>query len=183
VKEHTKTDATDAKAAALLRHVDPSGVHELRVPTPQQLGLQMFVKQRARMVADASKSKQRIRAVLILAHPLLGEALGDALFTKLGRALLRNHLDPARVLSRGRAQLRRVWSQKVRGSVDDEQFNKVWTAYEEAAALYNELRHDERLPFDYEHVQHVVDQELDTIEFIEQQVAELERRFDRCIEL
>jgi transposase len=176
LKEHTKTDATDAKAAALLRHVDPSGVHELRVPTPQQLGLQMFVKQRARMVADASKSKQRIRAILLLAHPLLGETLGDTLFTKLGRALLRNHLDPARVLSRGRAQLRRVWSQKVRGSVDDEQFNKVWTAYEEAAALYNELRHDKRLPFDYEHVQHVVDQELDTIEFIEQQVAELERK-------
>lgn len=176
LREHTKTDATDARAAALLRHVDPSGVHELRVPTPEQLGLQMFVKQRARLVADASKSKQRIRAVLVLAHPLLGEALGESLFTILGRALLRKHLDPGRVLERGRGQLRRAWSQKVRGSVDDEQFNKVWSAYEEAAALYAGLRQEQRLPFDYDHVQHVVDQELDAIEFIELQVAQLERK-------
>jgi transposase len=176
LREHTKTDATDAKAAALLRHVDPTGVHELKVPTAEQLGLQMFVKQRARLVADASKSKQRIHAVLLLAHPLLSETLGASLFTAVGRALLRKHLDPSRVLERGRSQLRRVWSQKVRGSVDDEQFDQVWSAYEAAAALYAELRREQRLPFDYEHVQHVANQELDTIEFIEQQVVELERK-------
>jgi transposase len=176
LREHTKTDATDATAAALLRHVDQSGVHELRVPTPQQLSLQMFVKQRARMIADASKSKQRIRAVLILAHPLLGEVLGEALFAKLGRRLLRKHLDPARVLLRGRSNLRRVWSLGSRAPVDEEQFSRVWAAYEEVSGMYEGLRDDQQLPFDYEDVQHVVDQELDTIEFIEHRVTELDRR-------
>ena len=64
----------------------------------------------------------------------------------------------------------------MRGSVDEEQFNRVWTAYEEAAAMYNELRREKRLPFDYEHVQYVVDQELDAIEFIEDKVGQLERK-------
>lgn len=176
LKEHTKTDGTDAKAAALLRHVDPGAVHELRVPTADELSLQMFVKQRARLVADASKSKQRIRAVLVLAHPLLSETLDESLFTKGGRALLRKQLDPVRVVARGRGQLHRFWSQNVRGAVDEEQFSKIWSGYQQAAALYAELLREQRLPFDYQNVQHVINQELDAIEFIETQVSALEHK-------
>lgn len=176
LKEHTKSDGTDAKAAALLRHVDPQGVHELRVPTAEELSLQMFVKQRARLVADATKCKQRIHAVLVLAHPLLSEALGESLFTKLGRELLRKQLDPFRVVERGRSHLRRFWSQHQRGAVDEEHFSEVWSACEAARALFAELRREHRLPFDYENVQHIVNQELDAIEFVETQIRELERK-------
>ena len=178
-KEHTKTDGTDAKAAALLRHVDPEGVHELHVPTADELSLQMFVKQRARLVADATKCKQRIHAVLVLAHPLLSEALAESLFTKLGRAVLRKQLDPFRVVERGRSYLRRFWAQYQRGAVDETQFNEVWSACEAARALFEELRREHRLPFDYENVQHIINQELDAIEFVETQIHELERKIQQ----
>lgn len=175
---HTKTDGTDARAGALLRHVDPEGVHELQVPSAEQFALQMFVKQRARLVADSSKCKQRVRALLVLAHPLLSEVLGDRLFSAFGRAVLRKHLDPARLVERGRGHLRRLWSEKVRSPVDD-QFDKLWSAYEEAVALYADLRNENRLPFDYQHMQHVIDQELDALEFLEQQIAALEHKIRR----
>jgi transposase len=179
LKEHAKTDGTDAGAAALLRHVDRDGVHELRVPSSDQTSLQLFVKQRARLVADASKSKQRIHALLVLAHPLLSESLGSGLFTKLGRALLRKHLDPFQTIARGRARMQQFWNQQSRGPGNPEQFNQVWAACEAAHALYAELRNEQRLPFDYDEVQHIVDQELDAIEFIENQVKALDTKIRR----
>src|SRR5205085_1218291 len=73
---HTKTDSRDAVAAALVRHVDHDGVHELRIPTADQMSLRLYVKQRERLAAQAAKSKARIHGWLVLANPHLADALG-----------------------------------------------------------------------------------------------------------
>ena len=126
--EFTKDDGNDAKAAALVRHVDKEGVYQLYVPTAERTSLRMFVKQRARQVADTSKCKQRIRAWLVMAHPHLSEALGDSLFCKPGRAFLRRHLDPFKVRARGKSQLRRFWQRHSRGPLNEEQLEQAWMA-------------------------------------------------------
>lgn len=176
LSEHAKTDGTDARAAALLPHVDPQGVVELRIPTDEQTSLLFFVRQRARLVAASSKEKQRIHALLGLAHPHLDAALADSLFTKPARVLLRKHLDPFPVVERGRAALRRFWSQRIRGSLDEEQFEKIWSAYAMTCAMYGQLRAEDRLPFDYAAIRCLIDQHLDALEFFEKQVSGLESR-------
>jgi len=174
--KHTKTDGEDASALGRVRHVDPEGVYELKVPTAAQTTLKFLVKQRARLVANASKAKQRIRSWLQLGNPLLIEAFGDNLFAKVGRAFLRRHLDAFRVCERGLPQLRRFFAQHTRGPVDEQQLEQVWAACQESYALYAELRAENRLPFDSAALHELVILELDSIEFLEKQAGELETK-------
>jgi len=85
-----------------VRHVDPDGVHELRVPTVEQTSLRLFVKQRARYVVEAGKAKRRIGAWLVLANPRLAEALDDV-SSAVATAFLRRHVDPFGVREQGKA--------------------------------------------------------------------------------
>jgi transposase len=174
--KHTKTDGEDASALGRVRHVDPKGVYELSVPTAAQTTLKFLVKQRARLVADTSKAKQRIRSWLQLGNPLLVDAFGDNLFGKIGRAFLRRHLDPFHVCDRGIAQLRRLFSQHARGPLDEQQLEQVWAACQGSRELYAELRAESRLPFDSAALHELVILELDSMEFLENQAAELETK-------
>jgi Transposase len=174
--KHTKTDGEDASGLGRVRHVDPEGVYELSVPTAAQTTVKFLVKQRARLVADASRAKQRIRSWLQLGNPLLIDAFGDNLFGKVGRAFLRRHLDPFRVCERGFCQLRRFFSQHTRGLVHEQQLEQVWAACQGSCALYAELRAENRLPFDSATLQELVTLELDSIEFFENQSRELETK-------
>jgi transposase len=174
--KYTKTDSEDASALARVRHVDPKGVYELRVPTATQTTLKFLVKQRARLVEDTSKGKQRIRSWLQLGNPLVSEAFGDNLFGKVGRAFLRRHLDPFRVCERGIGQLRRLFAQHTRGPVDEQQLERVWTACQGGCELYAALRAENRLPFDSAALHQLLILELDSIEFLEKRVAELETK-------
>ena len=172
--EFTKNDSNDAKAAALIRHVDRDGVYELHVPSAEQTSLRMFVKKRACLVNDASRCKQRIRAWLLMTHPNLNDALGDSLFNKASRAFLRRRFNPLNVRTRGKSQLRDFWTKHCVGLVNDEQVEKVWLACCSARDLYAPLHKEERLPFDYGDMQFLVGQELDAMEFIEKKVTKLE---------
>jgi transposase len=174
LSQFAKTDAVDAKAQALVRHVDPDGVHELRVPTAQETTLRLCTKQRARLVAEAARAKSRIQSWLVLASPFLVDAFGDDLFTELGTALLRRFVDPFAVRALGRSELRRFWQRQAHRSAHDEQFEKVWAACEKACELYEAQRAAGKLPFDYAVLQSMVSAELERIEFLERQAAALE---------
>jgi transposase len=169
-----KTDAFDARAQALVRHLDPSGVHELRVPTAAEMTLRLVAKQRARLVVDAAKAKGRIRSWLVLVHPHLGEALGDDGFTQATTALLRRYLDPFVVRAKGQAWLRELWRRQG-GDGDGARVQAIWAATEATCELYAELRAAHRLPFDYADVQELVAQELERIDDFETHIAALDR--------
>lgn len=171
---HTKTDANDACAAALVRHVDPSNTHELHVPTADETTLKLCVKQRARIVVDAAKAKGRIGAWLVLANPHLGKALGRDATSDVSTAFLRRHLDPFEVVARGKVELVKFWQVHSSGRFNAAQVDAVWAACETTCELYAALRAGARLPFEYASLQLLVCQALEQIEFLEGQIAELD---------
>jgi transposase len=171
---HTKTDANDACAAALVRHVDPDNTHELHVPTADETTLKLCVKQRARLVVEAAKAKGRIHAWLVLANPHLGKALGRDASSDVATAFLRRHLDPFEVIARGKGELARFWQAHSSGRFNAAQLESVWAACETTCELYAALRAGSQLPFEYASIQLLVRQALEQIEFGEGQVAELD---------
>jgi transposase len=170
LSQFAKTDDVDAKAQALVRHVDPEGVYELHVPTADETTLRMCAKQRARLVVEKTKGQSRIQAWLCLANPHLVEAF-ENLFTEVGTAFLRRYVDPFRVQAMGKAELRRFWQRH--GTVDDEQLEAVWTACTTTCELYQAQRAAGKLPFDYGVLQELVCQELERVEFLEEQAGRL----------
>ncbi len=174
LQQFAKTDNADAKAQALVRHVDPSGVHELRVPTAEETTLRLCVKQRARYVVEAAKAKGRIQSWLVLANPKLAEAFGGELFSETGTVFLRRYVDPFAVRAKGKGELQRLWRLHARGASAAEQVERVFAACLEACALYESLRAEGKLPFDYGVLQDLVRRELERIELLEEQVAALD---------
>jgi transposase len=171
---YAKTDAFDARAQALVRHLDPSGVHPLRVPTAAEMTLRLTAKQRARLVVDAAKAKGRIRSWLVLVHPHLVEALGEDDFTQATTALLRRYLDPFVVRGKGQAWLRELWRRQG-GDSSGARVQAIWTATEATCELYAALRAGGALPFDYAAVQTLVAQELERIDDFETHIGALDR--------
>lgn len=177
--QHAKTDAIDACAAALVRHVDKD-THELRVPTATETTLRLVIKQRARLVREAAKAKGRIQSYLVLANPHLGSALGRDRTSEVATAFLRRQLDPSEVVARGKAELRRFWQRHSHGTLNEKQLEAVWAACVTTRDLYAGLRDGKRLPFEYRSLQLMVRQSLEHIEFLEGQVDELDAVVARC---
>jgi transposase len=174
-----KSDGLDARALALIRHVDPDGVYELRVPSAERTSLRMFVKQRARLVGEAANNKTRIHSWLVAANPHLSVALAPDAFSGVGTAFLRRFLDPFEVRRRGEAHLRRFWARHSRGAVNEAQFQAVWVACQTTCDLYGAMHASGALPFRYEDLQWLVNQELDRVEFLHRQVLELDQAIRR----
>lgn len=142
-----KTDAIDAQAQALIRHVDPNGVHELAVPTPTETSLRMFIKQRSRLVEAMANSKNRIHGWLILANPHLSEAFGTTLFSKIGKTFVRQYLNPFKATKLGKNRMKAFWDRTAHGCVKDTTFERVFAACTTSAELYAELQNEGALPF------------------------------------
>jgi len=175
---HAKSDGIDATVEALVRHVDPLGVHELCVPTATETALRLSVKHRARRREEAAGSKNRIHGWLVLANPHLSEAFGESMFTKIGIAFLRRFVDPFEVRKLGKKRLRRFWDRHAHGAVRPQLFEAVWRACVTSWELYNELHKAGKLPIDYPRLQQLVSQELDLIVFLDTQVVNLETTND-----
>jgi len=173
--QFAKSDGIDANAQALVRHVAPKQVHELRVPSAAQTSLRLCVKQRARLAAEEGKCKVRAQAWLLLANPHLSKAFGSDMFTKVGRALLRRFVDPFLARRRGKGQLRQFCQRHAHSHFNETQFEAIWHSCMTGCELYDELYAAGALPFDYALLQQLVCQELSRLEFCEQQRAMLEQ--------
>lgn len=173
--QFAKTDTIDSRAQALIRHVDPKGVHPLAVPTAAETTLRMTVKQRARLVVDAARAKGRIQGWLVLVNPDLCAAFDGDPFSAAGTALLRRYVDPFAVRALGKRRLGTFLKQHAHGdSVDEARVEAIWQACETACSMFAELRDAKRLPFDYEVMQTMVRLELERIEHLENQIAALD---------
>lgn len=173
--QHTKTDAIDACTAALVRHVDKRAT-QLRVPSAAQTTARLMVKQRARLVVDAAKEKNRIFTWLLLANPHVGRTLGQDPTSQLADAFLRDRLDPFEVIARGKPALRRFVEKNRRGPLKEAQLDALWQACQRACAMFEALRTSGKLPFDYAELQLLVDQALDHVAFLDAQIAKLDAR-------
>ncbi len=180
--QHAKSDRGDAAVAARIRLVDPDGVCPLRIPSPARTMLKLSLKQRSRRVEDGTRARLRVQGWLELANPHLFAAFGGSLFTKPAMALLRDYLDPERVKRLGRARLHRLLNKHSRCGVSERRVDKIWEACETQRRWYEPMRQAGALPFDYEVLQEMVGRELDHIDFLSEQVREIERTIGRLYE-
>src|SRR5439155_4509296 len=109
LKQHTKSDSMDAETNARLPQVDPDGVHELQLPTPEQMALRRLVKRRERLSQEVGDQKRRVHALMVMVNPPLMSALGESAFSQAARALFRKHADPETVVKMGRDKLENFW--------------------------------------------------------------------------
>lgn len=179
LRQHTKTDAVDAEANARLLQVDPEGVQELRLPSPEQMTLRRLVKRRERLVGEAADQKRRIHALMVMVNPGLMEALGDSAFGAGALAFFRHYADPRKVVKMGRAGLEKFWRRHSQGKADRKRVERVFEACRESADLYEGLRAGGRLPFDYAEVQEEVRDELKWMERAEEEVQRLQGRIEK----
>jgi transposase len=177
-RRHVKSDVVDAETMGRLPELDRRGCHRLALPPTGVLSLRRLVKQRERFVRQATVSKQRVLAVLELAHPHLLAALGEDRFTSAARAFLGRYLDPFRVKRLGRNRLVAFLARHNRRRRDPELAERVWEACVRTWELYGELRDACRLPCDYEQLQDEVNRELQTAAFAEGNVAELDKKIE-----
>ena len=176
LKQHTKSDSMDAETNARLPQVDPKGVHELQLPTPEQMALRRLVNRRERLAQEAGDQKRRVHALMVMANPPLMAALGDAAFSQAARAFYREHADPETVVQMGRERLKKFWKKHSQGPVDEQLIGRIFQACSTTTALYAELRRSQKLPFDYSEVQEEFRAELDWMEHAEREVQQLEER-------
>lgn len=176
LKRHTKTDGTDAETNARLPQVDPKGVHELRLAGPDQMALRRLVQRRERLAREVGNQKRRVHALMVMINPPLMAALGDAAFSQAGRALLRRYADPQMVVKMGRERLKKFWGKHSRGAVDEQRIDGILKACQTTVDLYEQLRQEQKLPFDYGDVQDELRAELDWMEQAEQQVEQLDEK-------
>jgi len=175
-RRHTKTDVIDAVTAGRLPQVDPSGAHELILPTAAQMSLRYDVRLRARYAVEVTKHKRRIHSLLQVANPGLMEALGEHRFTKGCMRLLREHVDPSKVATGGVSILNKIFERAM--TKRDEIVKRVHQACIDAHALYEPLRTSGRMPIDLVHHQELVNDELDDIDRLEQRIAKLTSRIE-----
>lgn len=176
LKRHTKTDEVDAETNARLPQVDPQGVHELRLPVPDQMALQRLVKRRDRLTREVADQKRRVHALMVMVNPGLMQALGDSAFSQAGRAFLRQYADPEMVVQMGPAKLKKFWKKHSPGAVGEDRIQRILQACRTAAELYESLRRQQKLPFDYADVQQELQAELDWMEHAQQQVQLVEEQ-------
>jgi transposase len=174
LKQHVKSDSMDAETNARLPQVDPEGVNELQLPTPDQMALQRLVKRRERLSQEVGDQKRRVHALMVMVNPPLMAALGESAFSQAARALYRKHADPETVVKMGREKLKKFWNKHGQGAVDEKLIDRVFQACSTSAELYAELRRNQKLPFDYADVQQELGAELDWMEHAETEVARLE---------
>jgi transposase len=176
LRQHTKTDSVDAETNARLPQVDPKGVHELRLPTPEQMALRRLVNRYERLTQQVGDQKRRVHALMVMVNPPLMSALGDAAFGQAGLAFFRHYADPALVVKMGRAKLGQFWKRHTKGPVDKDLVDRVFKACCTTAELYADLRRTGKLPFDYFEVQEELVAEVDWMEHAELKAKRLEPR-------
>ena len=178
-KKHTKSDAVDAGVLARLPQVDPLGVHELVLPTAEEMTLRRLVKRYDRLMSEVADQKRRIHALMVMVNPALMDALGGDKFGRAAVAFLRTYADPEKVIKLGMKRLQKFWDSKARRTDDPERVPRVFEACRRTAELYRELRDSGRLPFDYDEVQQELEFELDRMERAGQDAKQLEKRIQK----
>jgi transposase len=176
LSEHAKTDLTDAHVLGALPSFGAGRLDPVFVPSPEQQALQRLTKQRERFEAAACAGKRRLLDLIRWACPALEAVLPD-LRTRLSLAILREYLDPRRVLAARRTTLARFIGAHASGNHPhggpfvDRLVDGLRAAARETIALHG-------LAVDFEALRFEVRQEIEQLALIERQIGGLARRIE-----
>jgi transposase len=176
LRKHAKSDVIDAGACARLPEIHPDGMHELRLPSAEQMSLRRLVKRRDRLVSDNTRTKLRIEALMVMANPALMDAFGEHKFGAAANAFYRQYADPEMVLRRGRTAIQRLWDRHGQGKADPDRVAKMLAACRRTVEMYRDARAKGLLPFDYAQVQDEICSELDAMERTQLEIDRLEKQ-------
>jgi transposase len=168
--KHVKNDRIDAKLLARLPLLHPEGLHEAEVPSGARGTLRRVVTRRARLAAECSRHRQRVRSMLQLAMPEMSEALGEEL-GKGALAVLSRYGDPRQMLRLGRARLAQVLIKATRGAWREPKAEQTLLAARAAVELWEGLQ-----GCDFTEVAEDLASEARLVRSIEQELRELDAR-------
>ncbi|MFN8721433.1 MAG: IS110 family transposase [Rhodospirillales bacterium] len=115
LSEHAKTDLADAHVLAAMPSFGGPRLDPVHVPSPKGHALQRLTKQRGRLQDEVADAKRRLTDLVRWASPTLERVLPD-LRTRLALAMLREWLDPDRVLRARRTTIARSVADNANGN-------------------------------------------------------------------
>lgn len=111
--KHTKSDHTDALTLAKMPLVDEDSLYEVYIRKKDVNTLKRLLKQREKLVAEATRYKQRITDILRFAVPGLSKAI-KKLKPKVKREFLKNYTNPHNIKNLGQKRLQKWLSRRMK---------------------------------------------------------------------
>lgn len=161
---HTKTDVTDAEALARMPLVD-TDLQSLWRPSPATQSLQRLCRLRWKSRCRIADLKRRLSHISDIVMPGLGRIM-PVRYSKSARVFLRRYLAPERARRLGKKRLGAVLAKAAWGKFSDQKLDQLWECVQNAPRLG--LQPDDLLL--------EVGLQLDEIEALEKQIAQLDGR-------
>lgn len=175
LRRHTKTNRIDSQALAKIPLVDMDGLNQLYLPPTRVEALNRCCRQRERLVEENSGTKSRIGAILTGVNPELLSLFSDDKFTQLGRAFLRNLVDPFKIVELGEEELGQFLEENSFGSPPPNLAREIYRVSLSATRIYQEAKEQWKMPLDFVQIQDEINTELDLLEFKEEKIAHLDK--------
>lgn len=181
-KKHTKSNHIDARTLAKQPFVDPDGVYPLCLPTKSLFTLQRYCRQRDKIMGHISSLKNRVESPFTFVNPTLLRCFNDNKFTKVSRAVMRKYSNPFAIRKLGVKRLLSFLNNHAHGTVEPELAQTIYDASVSITEIYGEAVDKGMMVVDFEEVEYEINLTLDTIEYEEKQVKELEKRIAKLYE-
>jgi len=186
LKQDAKSDRLDSLTLAKMPFVDPEKLYAVDLPPAALHGLDRMTRQRARLIEDITRRKNRLQALLRGYLPGLMQVVGKPWEPEF-RAVLAESLNPFILADQDTATLRRALQGKLsRTARLEELMPQLRTICMQLAQLYRPIVEAGRLTAGFfEDVQDEVARELRLMDGAEREVKELEaaiaRRYEEAV--
>lgn len=171
-----KSDRLDSETLTKVYILQPNSLHSLYLPTAVISAMGRFCRQRARLVKLASSIKTRLWHIFTFVNPKGLEAFNQDKYAQIGRAFLRELINPYKIVALGVEGLTQFLSDNCHGNLEPEIPEKLFKASESAVKIYQEFKEKRGLPFDLDKIQLEVNIELDILEAIEEKIDFLDKQ-------
>lgn len=186
LKQDAKSDRVDSFTLAKMPFVDPETLYAVDLPPAALQGLDRMTRQRARLVEDLTRRKNRLQALVRGYLPGLMEVVGKPWEPEF-RAVLTVSLNPFTLAAQDAATLRKALQGKLsRTTRLEELIPRLRTASAQLAQLYRPIVEAGRLTEGFfDDIQDEIARELRLMDVEEQEVKALEasiaRRYQEAV--
>jgi len=178
-KKHAKTDCIDAKTLAKMPFVDPEGLNPLILSGKDYFSLQKLIKFRENTVNAISECKQKIYAYFQLLNPKLMRLFSSDRFTNLAKAFYARYANPFKIKKDGFKKFEAYLNKKCFGMPKEDIIKRMFETSIEILNVHQDIisnSETKELPYDMETIQYLINEELDTIKFLEKKETETEKK-------
>lgn len=176
LKKYTKTNRIDSQVLAKIPLVDMDGLNKLYLPPTKVEAINRYCRQRERIVAENSATKSRIGAILTGVNPEVLSLFSDDKFTQIGRAFLRNFVDPFKIVQLGKERFAYFLKKHSFGSPSPNLAKEIYRVSISATRIYQEANEQGKMPLDFVQIQDEINTELDLLEFREEKIADIDTK-------